>query len=235
MPPPQLYPGLGTPIDPGLPFDVSPGTRAAGYEQLRQEMTGDVRRIPTLGQVLFGMPPLPGSPEAMSEQTKKMEQDYYSVPTDTGPNITPEIMAYNIQAMRKPNRLGPEASGRAIPTTPTDEQVRQVGLFRLANVLFPWFNPKTKTLGGPPTRSERSLPTFGMTPGGGPQKQMAGQVSREDESEAPTLETMVPQFGLKGMETPPQMPVGPGRYPMQTFRRRIRGDEYQNDLMPFLY
>jgi hypothetical protein len=223
VPPPRQYPGLGTPIDSGLPFDVSPGTRRAGMEMLQKQMQESPGHIPSIGEVLFGMTPDPSLEERMAAQRGKVEEVYYGAPTEPSTPPGPAHWAFDIKAMQRPNRLGPKASGRAEPALLTDEMVRDYALTRGVSWLFPWASLSSKPIGKPTDPPggrrgewEERVPPFGLTPGAGPQKQLASGAIREenlrrgDEFELPLVNDPSVNYTMREVETK-------GKYPMPVF------------------
>jgi hypothetical protein len=208
----RMYPGLGTPIETGLPFDVGPGTRQAGMDVLRRQMAPAPGALPSgmLGPLMdiwrYGSILGPNLQQKMAEQRDKMAQDYYSVPSTPGPGV-PSLadVAYNTAAIRSDNRLGPSASGRAEPALLTDEMVANYMGARVGGGMFPWIYRKTMqkppddlVVGGPPGPKDYSgsggYPSFAMTPGNvGPKTTSSHALGEERRAnKEPTLESQVP-------------------------------------------
>jgi hypothetical protein len=227
----RMYPGLGTPIESGLPFDVGPGTRQAGMDVLRQQMAPAPGALPSgvMGPLMdiwrYGSILGPNLQQKMAEQRTKMTQDYYSVPSTPGPGVpSPTDIAYNLGALRPENRLGPSASGRAEPALLTDEMVANYMGARVGGGAFPWMGKRTGLpvpMPGPKPRGDE-LPTFGMAPGGGPTKQLPVEVQREEERKTRD-ERLAGQPNIPGPEDRSarhviQQFLPPEGYPMQVLK-----------------
>jgi hypothetical protein len=218
MPPPRQYPGLGTPIEASsmFPFDVGPGTRAAGMEMLKREMSGMPSRIPTPMQVLMGMPQLPSAEQQMAEARQRTEQAYYSVPKPEVATSTAEQEGNALQDYGARAPLG-GASGVANPVG-TDAEMMAMALGGPMRAMLPsLIRGGVNAMFGSPDSSVVAME----------RERQASQIGQ------PTLETMAPVPGEKRYNYPTVKVIPPNNpiYPMPAVPNPM--DTMRMPTMPF--